>query len=382
MARLRIGVNALYLIPGGVGGTEIYLRNLLHAMAAADRESTFFVFTNRETDGGLVPLASNFVQVGQPVRAYNRPLRLIWEQTVIPLKAANLRLDCMFNPGFTAPIVGKCPNVTVFHDLQHKRHPEHFRWFDKPAWDLFLGLAVRHSRILVADSDATRDDLMHYYQVPAERIRVAPLGVEDEFFSIAEVRGPVRPYILCASTLHPHKNIERLVRVFARFREEHTEYRLVLAGMRGFRSANVDKLIAKLNLRDSIRVAGWIPRTELYRLFRQAAAFVYPSTFEGFGLPVVEAMAAGVPLACSDIEPLRGIVAGTAITFDPNSDDAMLAALNRVVSDSSLVQAARVRARHFSWRHCAEVTLSAIRDAVSGADLRAESLRQSSSHGT
>src|SRR3954468_17683218 len=128
-APLRIGVNALYLIPGGVGGTEIYLRNLLRALAALDRDNTWYIFTNRETGLELAPPASNFIQVQQPVAASNRPLRLIWEQAVLPAKVRDLAIDCLFNPGFTAPALRWCPNVTVFHDLQHKRHPEHFRWF-------------------------------------------------------------------------------------------------------------------------------------------------------------------------------------------------------------------------------------------------------------
>lgn len=363
--RLRIGVNALYLIPGGVGGTEIYLRNLLQAMAAIDTEDQYFVFTNHETGSALVPVKTNFRHVPQPVHAQSRPARLIWEQTLLPLKVATMRLDCLFNPGFTAPILTACPNVTVFHDLQHKRHPEHFRWFDRPAWQFFLWAAIHRSRMLVADSGATRDDLIHYYKIRPERVRIALLGVEDEFFSIADLRGPIRPYILCVSTLHPHKNIERLVRVFGRFREIKPEFELVLGGLRGFRASAIENLISRLNLEANVRITGWIPRTELYELFRHATAFIYPTTFEGFGLPVIEAMAAGVPLACSDIEPLRSITGDAAVRFAPDSDDEMLAALLRVSEDSSLVPAARARARQFTWKQCATETLAAIRDAVS-----------------
>ncbi|HMC61962.1 MAG TPA: hypothetical protein VKJ01_22400, partial [Candidatus Solibacter sp.] len=119
----RIGVNALYLIPGGVGGTEIYLRALLAALAEVDSANRYFVFTNRETGPDLVPSAANFTCVPQPVRAVGRPARLLWEQTALPLAALRLQLDVLLNPGFTAPLWSPCPQVTVFHDLQHKRHP-------------------------------------------------------------------------------------------------------------------------------------------------------------------------------------------------------------------------------------------------------------------
>src|SRR5271169_6328291 len=185
MRPLRIGVNALYLIPGGVGGTEIYLRSLLTALAEIDPHNRYFVFTNRETGADLVPAQENFTQVAQAVRAVNRPARILWEQTVLPLAAARRRLDVLLNPGFTAPILCGCPQVTMFHDLQHKRHPEYFRWFDLPFWNIFLWVSARRSRGLIAVSAATRDDLRRYYGVSAQVIHH---GVERAFFEIATRR--------------------------------------------------------------------------------------------------------------------------------------------------------------------------------------------------
>ncbi len=118
---MLVGVNALYLIPGGVGGTEIYLRNLLRALAAIDHANQYVVFTNRETGPDLVP--PSFTHAPLPVNATNRPARLLYEQTGLAMEARRRRIDVMFNPGFTAPAFPGCPNVTVFHDLQHKRHP-------------------------------------------------------------------------------------------------------------------------------------------------------------------------------------------------------------------------------------------------------------------
>ena len=161
---LRIGVNALFLIPGGVGGTEIYLRNLLRALANIDSENQYIVFTNRETDAGLVPDRPNFVRASQPVRASFRPARILWEQLMLPITVRKNRLNVLFNPGFTAPLLCGCPMVTVFHDLQHKRHPEYFRWFDLPFWRFLLWSAAHRSRRLIAVSEATRVDLLRFYR--------------------------------------------------------------------------------------------------------------------------------------------------------------------------------------------------------------------------
>jgi glycosyltransferase involved in cell wall biosynthesis len=356
MPRLRIGVNALYLIPGGVGGTEIYLRNLLQALAEIDRENEYFVFTNRETGADLVPDAPNFTHAPQNVKAVVRPLRLVWEQTGLPMAARRLKLDRLFNAGFTAPIFGPCPSITVFHDLQHKRHPEHFRWFDLPFWDMFLYGAAMRSSMLVAVSEATKQDLMRFYDLPASRIRVAPHGVEHEFFDIRNEPDPNDPYLLCVSTLHPHKNLERLIRVFAEFRKIRPEYRLVIAGMRGFHTEFLERIADK-----HVRFTGWIAREDLYDLFRHASAFIYPSTFEGFGMPVLEAMASGLPLACSSIEPLRSIVDSSAVLFEPSDDAGMLESILTVTSDPTLRGAGRARAAEFTWQAAARETLAAIR---------------------
>jgi glycosyltransferase involved in cell wall biosynthesis len=341
----RIGVNALYLIPGGVGGTELYLRNLLAALTEIDSANQYVVFTNLETGPDLVPQRPNFTVAQQPLRAAFRPARILWEQIALPFLVKRHRLDVLFNPGFTAPIICGCPMVTVFHDLQHKRHPEYFRWFDLPFWNFFLWMSVRRSRGLIAVSAATRDDLEQYY---GQRAEVIQHGVERQFFEIAAKREP-EDYLLCASTSHPHKNLERLLRVH---RAMDKPPPLVITGVRGFAAKEVEQLAGR-----SVRILGWIPREQLYELFRRARGFIYPSTFEGFGMPVSEAMAAGVPVACSDIAPLREIAGSTVHYFDPASDSAIREALAILAEGAIPTDAAQRRAADFTWEKCARATL-------------------------
>lgn len=345
---MRIGINALYLIPGGVGGTEIYLRNLLDALAAIDRENEYFVLTNRETSD-LTPDAPNFHTKQQAVSAKNRPARILWEQFRLPTQD----FDVLFNPGFTAPLLCRCPRVTVFHDLQHVRHPEYFRWFDLPFWRFLLWAAARQSRALITVSEATRQDLLEHYHLDAA---VIPHGVESGFFALD--RAPEK-FILCVSTLHPHKGIEGLVQQFGAFRERHPEFRLVLAGMRGFAAQAIEQ-----SAPEGVEITGWIPRAQLLDLYRRAWAFVYPSRFEGFGMPVAEALAAGIPVACSDIPPLREVAGEAALFFTPGEPD-----LERICLDEGLREglaaAGRERARRFSWTAAAQATLEVLRCAGS-----------------
>ncbi|MBX9602878.1 MAG: glycosyltransferase family 4 protein [Bryobacteraceae bacterium] len=358
---MRIGVNALYLIPGGVGGTEIYLRRLLQAMAALDPPHQFVLYTNRETGIDLGP--EHFVKRVQPVRARNRPWRIAWEQTGLLRALRRDQVDVLLNPGFTAPLLAPCPQVTVFHDLQHLRHPEHFRWFDLPFWRMLLQGSARRSDRLIAVSEATRADLEKHYGV--RPVDVIHHGVEPEFFTLR--RGRPRRFLLCVSTLHPHKNLELLVSAFSEFRREHTEFRLVIAGMRGFHAEALERRIAAENAAEFVTLTGWIPREELYGLFRDAWAFLYPSTFEGFGMPVLEAMAAGLPAACSAIPPLREVAAGAALYFDPADRAGLLDAMRRIVTDEMLRErlaaAGRDRAREFTWERTAGAVLNSLERA-------------------
>lgn len=355
----RIGINALYLIPGGVGGTEIYLRELLVALARIDTGNLYFIFTNRETGADLVPCQANFLRKAQPVRARFRPGRLLWEQIVLPLEAARYRLDVLFNPGFTSPLFSPCPLVTVFHDLQHKRHPEYFQRLDLPFWRVFLWMSAHHARRLIATSEATRADLQHFYRIAGKAITVIPHGVGQRFFALD--RSSTEPYLLYVATLHPHKNHERLLRAYAR---RPRRERLVLAGMAGFHAHAVRALIAELRLGEAVILTGWIPREELYELYAHASACVIPSTFEGFGMPVLEALAAGIPTACADIPPLRESAGDAVLFFDPLDEDAIAAALDRITEDEPLRRSFAERgprqALEFTWERTARLTLETL----------------------
>jgi len=348
---MRVAVNALYLLPGGVGGTEIYLRALIAALEEAGAD--LLVITNRETG----PLGRRAVVA--PVAAQNRAARIWFEQFHLPslLKEA----DILLNPGFTAPLLARLPQVTVFHDLQHKRHPEYFRRFDLPAWRFLLWAAARRSRRLIAVSEATRTDLLRFYPfLRTDRIDVVPHGADQAFFDLRPRRAP-GDFLLCPSTTHPHKNHPLLLRAFGALRREHPELRLVMTGVRGFAQETVEAEVRSLSLGDAVELRGWLPREEIYELFRTARALVYPSRFEGFGMPVAEALAAGLPVVCSDIEPLRSIAAGTAHLFQPDDEGGLVNALRTALEALPPEAPAGL-----TWRRSAELTLRSLEAALRG----------------
>jgi glycosyltransferase involved in cell wall biosynthesis len=295
----------------------------------------------------------------------------LYEQLLLPRLLRRDAIDVLLNPGFTGPVSFAGRSVTVFHDLQHKRHPEFFRWFDLPFWNLMLGAAARRSRLLIAVSHATASDLLRYYPQSKNKIAVVPHGVDPAFFCIGESRahaGTAEPFLLAVSTLHPHKNIDRLLQAFARFRQSRPEFLLVIVGFEGFAATALARTRLSLGLTESVRFTGWISRAELYRLFEQADAYIAPSQFEGFGMPVSEALAAGIPTACSAIEPFDEIVGDEAVRFAPDSVRDMSEAMRKITSDPDFRSRARVygpaQVRRLDWRKTARLTLDVIEKAA------------------
>ncbi len=217
-------------------------------------------------------------------------------------------------------------------------------------------------------SEATKLDLARFYGIRDEKIRVIGHGVDPEFFAIGKRLprqiGMEAPYLLTVSTLHPHKNLDRLLQAFALFHRTRPEFRLVIAGLRGFHADDLEELRRSLGIDDAVRFTGWIPRDELYELFAGANAFLYPSTFEGFGMPLLEAFAARLPTACSNIEPLLSLAGDAAWTFDPSDTSAIHEAMIRITSDPVLRErlsaAGPARAANYSWGHSARLTLAAL----------------------
>ena len=374
---LHVGLNLIFLVPGETGGMEVVARELIPALLdQAPAGTRFTAFVNREAAAaGDGPWGELLPAVTVPVNARNRLQWVRGEQTLLPVIAARAGVELVHSMASTAPLWGRFRRVVTVHDLIYARFPEaHAGLRDKGMRVLVPG-AVRRAHRVIADSRSTRDDLVELLGVAPERIDVVPLGLgtirRHEPLAERDVRARLqlgeRNVVLSLSAKRPHKNLLALIDALARIAPERRPV-LVIPGYPTAHESQLRARAAALGIADDVRFPAWLSSTELEGLWSIARAFVFPSLYEGFGLPVLEAMARGVPVACSDASSLPEVAGDAALMFDPNDHAAIAEALQRLLGDPVLVATLRARGlarvRDFTWERTARLTLDSYARAM------------------
>ena len=293
--------------------------------------------------------------------------RLRWQQWQLVGRASRARAALLHVPGFDGPVRSAIPVVLTLHDLIGMLFPQNFPPVSRLYWSKWLPFTAQFARRIIADSDCTRRDIMRLLHIPAERICVIPLGVDARFQpqsndAIRKVREQYSlqtEYILYVGTLEPRKGVDTLIDAFGRLDEGHA-HELVIAGKKGWYWDAILKRI-KPELAARVRVLEYVPDDSLPALYAGAAAFAFASRYEGFGLPVLEAMACGTPVVCADSSSLPE-VAGDAARLVPADDPESLArALQELMHDRARADSLRhkgvERARQFTWEKTARATI-------------------------
>jgi glycosyltransferase involved in cell wall biosynthesis len=374
-SRMRIGINTLYMIPGGVGGTESYLRNLIRIFQTVNRQDEFVIFSNVENAGSFELEAPNFREVRCAVKAVGRPQRILWEQMALPLQSRKNRIDVLHSPGYTAPLRLGAANVVTIHDLNYHFFPED--WSRAALWAnrILIPRVARAAKRVITVSHTSQRTLTELLHIPPERIDVIHHGVDGNLAppaDEAEVRaryGLGGRFILSVTASHPHKNLDGLLKAYAlACRDWPSAPPLVIVGIKGRHQEELERQLAQ-QPKGRVILTGWIDAPVLSALYRAAHLFVFPSKYEGFGFPPLEAMLSGVPVVSSHATSLAEIVADAGLTFDPADEQAMAAAMRRAWDDEALrkdlVARGRERAATFTWRRTAELTLESYRRATS-----------------
>jgi len=372
---MQIALNAQLLGTGAdyrSAGVSNYSRQLLLALGQvaqtrADLHLTAFVPTADLTIPGIT-LRSTRLPMRRP------PVRIAWEQLLLPPALRQVQADLVHGLVNVLPVATSVPGVVTIHDLSFIRTPEKFpplkRWY----LTQLCRASVTRARHVIAVSQQTAHDLHFLFKVPPAKTTVIHNGVGPQFTPgtaaqiahFRQVRQLPERFILYLGTLEPRKNLPLLIRAYAHWRQQaapaEQAVKLVLAGGKGWYYDEIFQLVTHLGLQADVLFPGFIPDADLANWYRAAELFVYPSLFEGFGLPVLEAMACGAPVICSAIPCLLEIIGQAALTFPAADEAALRHCLHQAMTTPSLrhqLQTAGFdQATHFSWAKTAQATLA------------------------
>jgi glycosyltransferase involved in cell wall biosynthesis len=369
---MLIGIDASRAVVARPTGTEVYSRRLIQALLELESQQTpvRHVFRLYLRDA---PPADAFPGADLRVIPFPRlwtHIRLSWEMTRRPP-------DALFVPAHVLPPIHPGASLVTIHDLGYLYFPQAHPRLQRLYLDLSTRWNARAAACIVADSKATKADLVARYRTPPEKIVVAYPGYDD---TLAPVRDPAvieaakarygiaGDYLLYLGTLQPRKNLARVIEAFASLQSGAS---LVLAGRRGWLYDDLFDRVRRLGLERRVRFPGYVADEDKAALLSGASAFVFPSLYEGFGLPVLEAQACGCPVITSTTSSLPEVAGDAALLVDPQDTVAIAAAIRRIAADSglrtTLVERGLANVRRFSWEACARATLDAIEECAKGA---------------
>lgn len=364
---MRIGIDAR-LLGYQSAGISTYIRSLVRALARLDGEDDLVVLQSRRGEQAIAEA---------PNITYRRlwtPPHHRWEQAMLPLELVRAGLDLLHSPDFIPPFRARCHSVITVHDLGFRLYPEAVTDESRRYYGQ-IDRAVKHARAIIAVSESTRRDLVEQVNAPADRVRVIHEAATEAFrpLSASAAKEQARTkllidgdFILFVGTVEPRKNLPTLLHALAA--PGLSSVRLVIAGGRGWLSDEVFGLIEELSLAQRVRLLGHVAPEDVVTLYNAADLLVCPSLYEGFGLPVLEAMACGTPVVCSNTSSLPEVAGDAALLVEPRDVAAWAEAIGRALGDGSLRAEMRERglrrAAAFSWEQAARETLEVYRWAV------------------
>jgi glycosyltransferase involved in cell wall biosynthesis len=353
---LKIAIDARKLRDYGIG---TYVRNLLRHLSRIDHD-TEYVLLCRPADYGLVEgLGENFRPVAESAPSYS-----VREQLLVPMDLRRERVDLFHAPHYVLPPLTPVRSVVTIHDCIHLRFPQYLPHKLGYAYArASLWFATHRSSRIMTVSEASKRDILRYFRVPAAKIDVIHNAIDERFGrmpaeeEIARVRERYQlndPFVLYAGNIKPHKNLERLIEAFHMLRRGDLEHvKLLIIGDEVSKYATLRRAVHRYKLHKHVRFFGFVPDETLAVLYRLASVFVFPSLYEGFGLPPLEAMASGTPVVTSNVSSLPEVVGDAALLVDPYEPEAIAQAMREVLTDQalreSLVRKGLARVGLFSW---------------------------------
>jgi glycosyltransferase involved in cell wall biosynthesis len=374
---MRIGLN-FHCSDGYLSGVEYYALGLLRGLVQIDGTNEYLVCTNRpDLVRDHVPAAANLTLV--PLgHLGTRTARVLWEHTLLPRLAARHKLDVLHCMNAICPVIGTAvPRVVTIHDTLAFDRPRWCRPANALHFRLLLRRSVTAAARVIAVSRQTAQDVCRHTAVPLSALRVVYPGIDEIFCPggdprrCAQVRaryGLPERYILYVGNIEPRKNVPTVLEVQRRLRRDGLPHKLVLVGRRTWRAARTQRSIQREVVSGGVIRIGYASRGDLPLLYQMADVFLFPSLFEGFGLPPLEAMACGTPVVCSSRGALAETTAGAAWIVDPTNVPEMAAAVRTLLTEAQVrgryVASGWRRSRGFTWTTAAAATLAVYQESA------------------
>jgi glycosyltransferase involved in cell wall biosynthesis len=366
----QVGINAHLLSRQATfrsAGVHGYISNVLGRLTAVP-EGAALHYTVYVGEGDVA--AGERIRVVRSSWPTGRPLvRILWEQIALPWQS----MDLLHSTAFVAPLAARWPTVATVYDLSFLHYPQALTPGRRAYLQLLSPLSCRRAKRIIAISESTRRDLVKQWGIPADRIDVAYPGAGEQFRplpedEVADFRARhslPRRFILHLGTLEPRKNLVRLIGAFARL---ETDAKLVLAGGRGWLDDTIVAEIERLGLQDKVLLPGYLADQALAFWYNAASVLAYPSLYEGFGLPIIEAMACGTPVVTSTASSMPEAAGDAGLLVDPHDTEMLTEALHRALTDEGLREEMRIRglsqAARFTWQATATATVATYRRAL------------------
>jgi glycosyltransferase involved in cell wall biosynthesis len=376
---MRIAVDA-HAIGRHLTGNEVYVRSLLREFAVLDPESEFTAYISEPGADQLVPRRFTARQV-----AADPYVRLGWD---LPRRLGEDKPD-LVHLQYTAPLINRTPVVVTVHDVSFIEHPEYFTLLRRAQLRFNVERTVRLARRIITVSEFSRDAILRAYSVSPDIVRVVPNAVSSEFRVISRGRSTLEirkrfgiraPFIFSVGDLQPRKNHIGLITAFASLAAAHPElnHHLVLTGQDTWFTPKVRAAAQASGVASRIHFTGFVSDADLVRLYNACDCFAFPSFYEGFGLPILEAMACGRAVACSNTSAMPEVADGAGLLFDPRNPASIARAIADILLDTDLRERMESRglqrAAHFTWRKSAMATLDVYREVVAEVNVNREAI--------
>jgi len=370
---MRVGIDA-HALGSRLGGNETYIRNIIHALGEIDPGGDYALFLSPHASPGSDVIAGTERMRRVVVRPHNPLVRI---PLTFPLALARERIDVV-HVQYVAPPVCPARVVVSVHDIAYERYPQFFTPSEVTRMRALVPLTVRRAAAVLTLSDYSKRDIVRRYGVPPERVTVThlaadpmfqPIHDEGRLAAVRERYGTGEQFILSVGNLQPRKNIKTLIEAYVRLRRAGaTRHKLVLVGKRAWRHDDIFAAARDSGYADELVFTDYVPDADLVALYNAADLFVYPSIFEGFGLPPLEAMACGTPVVCSNTSSFPEVVGDAALTVAPLDVDGLAEAMSQALRNAALRARLSVlgprQAALFSWERTARITLDTYRSAM------------------